>query len=106
MRSLFVAFALSATLAAQTGYVPERVYHSAHREFTDFEAMLADIAKADVLFVGEEHDDANTHRLESAVLEGLARRRTERIIVGLEMFERDVQESLDHFGMGNLPEAD
>ena len=29
---------------------------------------------ADVVFVGEQHDDPNTHRLELAVLEGLARR--------------------------------
>lgn len=107
MRSL-VAFALSLfTIAAvQAAYVPERVFHSAQREFTDFEMMLADAAIADVVFVGEQHDDPNTHSLELAVLEGLARRRKDGIVVGLEMFDRDVQEPLDHFQSGRMDEQD
>ncbi len=104
----FVLVAVLATpivLAAQSGYVPERVYHSGRATFTDFEVMLADIATADVAFLGEQHDDPNTHRLELAVLEGLARRRS-FVILSLEMFERDVQEKLDHYAEGHLPEAD
>ena len=75
MRVLAFVVALSVALAAQTTYVPDRVFDTAHREFTDFEMMLADVAKADVVFVGEQHDDPNTHRLELALLEGVARRR-------------------------------
>ena len=97
--------ALSSAPLAQSGYVPVRVYDSARGAVTDFEAMLADIARADVVFVGEQHDDRNTHRLELAVLEGVARRRTDAI-VAMEMFERDVQESFDHFLMGHTSEDD
>jgi uncharacterized iron-regulated protein len=86
-------------------YVPERVFETRRREFTDFERMLAEAAKADVVFVGEQHDDPNTHRLELAILEGLARRKTDAVL-SLEMFERDVQEPLDHFVMGHLPEEE
>jgi uncharacterized iron-regulated protein len=93
-----------AGLLAQS-YVPQRVFDSATSQFSDFESMVAALAKADVVFVGEQHDDPNTHRLERALLEGLARRRGD-IIVSLEMFERDVQERLDHFRAGHLPEAD
>jgi uncharacterized iron-regulated protein len=96
--------AVTATLAAQ-GYVPQRVFESSRRAFSDFEVMLADLAKADVVFVGEQHDDPNTHRLELAILEGLARRRG-NIVLSLEMFERDVQESLEHYAMGHLQEAE
>src|SRR5919108_5208072 len=70
-------------------YVPERVYDSDRKRFTDFEVMLADLARADVVFVGEQHDDPATHRLELAILEGMIRRRT-GVVVALEMFERDV----------------
>jgi len=105
MRALVASLLCSAVVAAQTTYVPERVFDSAHREFTDFEMMLADVARADVVFVGEQHDDANTHALERAVLEGLARRRGS-IVVGFEMFERDVQDPLDHFQMGHLDESE
>ena len=104
MRSLLLVVSLGVTLTAQGSYVPERVFDSSHREFTDFEVMLADIARADVVFVGEQHDDANTHHLELAVLEGIARRRAGGVVVGFEMFERDVQAPLDHFQMGHLAE--
>jgi uncharacterized iron-regulated protein len=103
-----MALAMGAAVAviqAQTAYVPQRVFDTAHGQFTDFEAMIADAAKADVLFVGEQHDDANTHRLELAVLQGLARRRG-NVTVAFEMFERDVQDPLEHFQMGHLSEEE
>jgi uncharacterized iron-regulated protein len=97
--------ALLVSADAQTGsYVPERVFATATGVFADFEVMLADLATADVVFVGEQHDDPNTHRLELAVLEGLARRRGD-LVLSLEMIERDVQESLDRFRTGQMDEA-
>jgi uncharacterized iron-regulated protein len=102
---LALCLALPSWLVADSGYVPERVYHTGRQLFTDFEAMLADISHADVVFVGEQHDDPNTHRLELAILEGLARRRGE-VTVSLEMFERDVQGSLDQFLLGQVRESD
>lgn len=103
--AVFGVLASPFVLAAQSGYVPERVFQSSRAAFTDFEAMLADIATADVAFLGEQHDDPHTHKLELAVLEGLARRRS-FVILSLEMFERDVQEKLDHYAEGHLPETD
>lgn len=95
---------LSVTMAAQS-YVPHRVFNTATGMFGDFESMAAALAKADVVFVGEQHDDRNTHRLELAILESLARR-GRRAVVSLEMFERDVQEPLDHFLMGHMEEGE
>ncbi len=97
-----IAFGLPLTLAAQS-YVPNRVYDTRRGEFSDFEAMAADLAKADIVFVGEQHDDPNTHRLELAVIEALAMR-GRSVILSLEMFERDAQEPLDHFAMGHMAE--
>lgn len=90
---------------AHSSYVPERVYDSDRKRFTDFEAMLADLASADVVFVGEQHDDPATHRLELAIIEGLARRRGD-ITLALEMFERDVQETLTGYAGGSVMEED
>jgi uncharacterized iron-regulated protein len=91
-------------LAAQvTSYVPERVFDSRHKSLTDFEAMLADLARADVVLVGEQHDDPNTHRLEAAILQGL-RRRGATATLSLEMFERDAQAQLDAYLNGTLAE--
>lgn len=93
---------LTATLSGQS-YVPNRVYDTAKGAFTDFETMMASLVWSDVVLVGEQHDDPNTHRLELAVLEGLARR-NRSVVVSMEMFERDVQEPLDHFQMGHQTE--
>jgi uncharacterized iron-regulated protein len=91
--------------AVPSAYVPERVYDTSRRAFTDLEAMIADLAKADVVFVGEQHDDPNTHKLELALLDGL-RRRTISPIVSLEMFERDVQPLVDRYLAGSADEVE
>ena len=94
-----------ATRGAAAMYVPERVSETRRKTFTDFAAMLADVARADVIVVGEQHDDVNTHRLEAAILQGLLRRRVP-VVLSLEMFERDVQPVLDQYLAGKLTEEE
>jgi uncharacterized iron-regulated protein len=84
-------------------YVPQRVYDTRQKGFADFEGMLADLTRADVVFVGEQHDDANTHRLELAIAEGLLRRHVP-LVIAMEMFERDVQPALDQYLAGTISE--
>jgi uncharacterized iron-regulated protein len=109
--SLCVCLMLSMVASAMagwnsdSGYTPHRVYHSDDKKYADFEMMLSELAKADVVFVGEQHNDAATHRLELAILEGLARRR-DSIIVALEMFERDTQKALDEYLAGKIGEPE
>ena len=86
-------------------YVPERVYDTQKKAFVDFEIMLSSLSTADVVLVGEQHDDPNTHRLEAAVLDGLLRRKVSPV-VSLEMFERDVQASIDGYLSGRLQEEE
>jgi uncharacterized iron-regulated protein len=85
--------------------VPERVYDTRQRQFVDFEVMIASLFGADVIFVGEQHDDPNTHRLEHALLEGMARRRR-AITLSFEMFERDVQDVVQGYLRGAIPEQE
>ena len=84
-------------------HVPERVYDTQRKAFIDFEVMVAQLTSADVVLVGEQHDDPNTHRLEAALLDGLFRRKVSPV-VSLEMFERDVQGTLDGYLAGRVPE--
>lgn len=91
--------------AAVERYVPHRVYDTKQNRFVDFETMVATLIKSDVIFLGEQHDDPGTHRLQAAVLEGAARRHEGPIVLALEMFERDVQPQVDAYLAGRIDEA-
>ena len=70
-----------------------------------FDSLVRRLASASVVFVGEQHDDPETHRVEFGLLDALGR--TGRpIILSLEMFERDVQGVLDDYLAGRVPESD
>lgn len=84
-------------------YVPQRVFDTRKNAFTDFESMVADLARADAVFVGEQHDDPDTHRLELAMVEGLTRRGAP-VVVAMEMFERDVQAAVERYATGAIDE--
>lgn len=90
-------------MAAAPAYVPQRVFDTARNTFTDFETMTAGLARADVVFVGEQHDDPNTHQLEKGILEGLKRRQAP-VVLSLEMFERDAQSALEQYLAGSIDE--
>lgn len=66
--------------------------------------MLDSLARADVVFLGESHTDETTHRVELGVYEGLLARRGGRVVLALEMFERDVQTHLDAYLQGRIDE--
>ena len=103
--SLVLAAVCSLLLLQGPAYVPERVYDTRQQAFIDFEVMLARLMDADVVFVGEMHDDPNTHRLEAAILDGL-QRRNRAPVVSLEMFERDAQGALDAYLSGRISEEE
>jgi len=68
-------------------------------------ALIDELALAEVVFLGETHLDETTHRFEARVLEALAERTGDRVVLALEMFERDVQPVLDRYLVGEISEA-
>ncbi len=58
-----------------------------------------------LLFLGEEHTDMESHRIERRVLEDLARA-GRRVLVGLEMYPYAEQASLDLWVAGKISEKD
>jgi uncharacterized iron-regulated protein len=76
----------------------------ARQEMT-FGEMIDRLARADVVFFGEQHDDPETHRAEAALLAALGEM-GRPIVLSLEMFERDVQPVLDAYLGGRVSEAD
>lgn len=94
-----------ATLPAAAQTPEPRVWDAQAARWVGFATMADDLARHDVVFVGEQHDDPQTHRLEEALLAAVGRR-ARNVILSLEMFERDVQPQLDEHVVGRLPEAE
>jgi len=83
----------------------QRVVASATGQTIPFAALADAAAKSDVVFFGEQHDDDETHRAEFALLSAIGERRG-KVVLSLEMFERDVQPVLDAYLAGRLGEAE
>ncbi len=81
-----------------------RVFDTRAGRELGFDALLERLAAADVVFVGETHLDDTTHRVELALLEGVRERRAGKVVLSLEMFERDVQPALDDYLAGRSDE--
>jgi uncharacterized iron-regulated protein len=82
-----------------------RVVESSSGRQITLDDLITTASLTDVVFVGEQHDDPETHFAEFALLEGIGRQRS-RIVLSLEMFERDVQPALDDYLAGRMSEAD
>jgi len=57
----------------------------------------------DIIFVGEDHDSRESHEAELTIFTELLQR-DPCLVLALEMFERDVQETLDAYLRGAIPE--
>ncbi|WP_235183932.1 ChaN family lipoprotein [Hymenobacter sp. IS2118] len=84
----------------------------AYRLFTatgqsaDYDQMLVELAQADVVLFGEQHNDALTHWLELQVAKDLQKlKKPGQLVLGLEMFERDVQPLVAQFAAGTLADT-
>ena len=91
----------------QTDSTATRLYTPAG-ESLSLDAMLARLDSADVLFVGEQHDDAVGHAFQRLLIEAAYSRYAgnRTVVLALEMFERDVQLVLDEYLAGLIREKD
>lgn len=101
----------AAARAGQNTAPALRVYTSAGKE-ASLDEIVAAMGAAEVVFIGETHDNPAAHWAELRLLEN-ARARfgaasgsepPRRIVLSLEMFERDVQLALDEYLAGLITE--
>jgi len=78
---------------------------AANGQPADYDQMLADLAQADVVLFGEQHNDPLAHWLELQVAKDLQRLKPGQLVLGLEMFERDVQPLVAGYAAGALPDS-
>jgi uncharacterized iron-regulated protein len=102
---------LAGLLLCLSAFVPA-ADRPAYRLFTasgqpaDYDQMLSELAQADVVLFGEQHNDALAHWLELQVAKDLRRlKKPGQLTLGLEMFERDVQPLLAQYAAGTLADS-
>ncbi len=70
------------------------------------EQLIDMLAGARIVYVGETHDNVNSHRVQLEILKALAERYPNKIAVGLEMLKRSSQDSADLWTAGQLQEKE
>ncbi len=68
------------------------------------ETILKELAKANVIYLGETHDNPADHAAKLEIIQAMAK--TQKIAIAMEMFQRPYQSVLDEYIRGNLSEAE
>ena len=103
--SVCLAASAAVTLGGQAVERPERILSTASRTFVSVEALAADLAQADIVFLNEQAGASDASRIEMALLQALAGRRSD-VVFALDVVRRATQEPLEHFQMGHLSDQE
>lgn len=68
------------------------------------ETILKELAKANVIYLGETHDNPADHAAKLEIIQQMAK--TQKIAIAMEMFQRPYQSVLDEYLRGNISEAE
>jgi len=68
------------------------------------DTLIMELAEYDVIFFGEKHDSPVSHKFELELLKGLLAKY--KVVLSLEMFERDIQKWIDEYLQGNINEEE
>ena len=101
MRFLLVFLLLSVNAFAQDK--PAYTLFNAEGKSVDYDKMIKALNKADIILVGELHDNSIDHWLELQILKDVYSKHND-LTIGMEMFEADDQLVLDEYINGTIEE--
>jgi len=78
------------------------IFKLADKSTPAFSELINDLQKAQVIFIGESHNNPGHHQAQLQVIRGLKERGV-NLAIGLEMFRSDSQPFLDSWVAGDLP---
>lgn len=81
-----------------------KIYDVAKKKEISFADLAKSLKKVDVVFFGEEHDDSLAHALQVQLLEQMHVVKKGKLALSLEMFQTDVQLTLDEYMQGIINE--
>jgi uncharacterized iron-regulated protein len=81
-----------------------KIYSTSKQKLVAVDNIVDDMANADVLFFGENHNDSTGHYLEFLVFKKLSVKYPGKVALSMEMFETDCQDVLDEYLDGFIRE--
>ncbi len=81
-----------------------KIYDTRTKQMITIDKIVADMADADVLFFGEEHNDSAAHYLENRIFRALHVQYADKVVLSMEMFETDGQLGLNEYLNGFINE--
>lgn len=105
--AVFLLIAMTNSAVAQLAYSEDQFRaFDTKGSIVTLDGILAAAGEADVLFLGEQHDDAVGHAIQAEVFRRIVEKNAGRrkIVLSLEMFERDVQTVVDEYLAGLISE--
>ena len=98
----FISLSVSAQDSMSNHY---KIYDTRSKQIITIDKIVTDMANADVLFFGEEHNDSAGHFLENKIFSALHAQYADKVVLSMEMFETDGQLVLNEYLGGTIDEA-
>ncbi len=106
MRCTFLLLLLPLLAFAPAGDRPAYRLFTSQGQGADYDQLVAQLVQADVVLFGEQHNDPIAHWLELQLAKDLAKAKgAGKLVLGLEMFERDVQPLVTQYVAGTLSDS-
>jgi uncharacterized iron-regulated protein len=84
---------------------PEEILRLPEGDPITFVQLLNDLDTTRVVFIGESHDQVEHHQIQSRMIHALTAKGKD-VVIGMEMFERSQQPTLDRWSQGLLTEEE
>src|SRR6201992_1317227 len=81
-----------------------KIYSTKSRQLVTADSIINNMANADILFFGEEHNDSTCHVIEYNILKELQAKYPGKTALSMEMFETDCQTVLNEYLAGLIRE--
>ncbi|MEO3406931.1 ChaN family lipoprotein [Mucilaginibacter sp. CAU 1740] len=81
-----------------------KIYSTSAQKLISPDDIIGDMASADVLFFGEEHNDSTAHYLEYTLFKKLSEKYPQKTALSMEMFQTDCQLVLNEYLAGFIRE--
>lgn len=107
-RFLLMLFSMGASqiLSAQETLTADhyRLWSTSTQSEITLDDLVSDMAEADVLLFGEEHNDSVAHFLQMEIFRLMHQKYGSRVALSMEMFDRDVQPVMEEYLSGAIQE--